>query len=754
MTNRSRAVAFLHRGVLLPALFVFLATFFPLSAFAEAADASEAAEAASDPAEEKETFLDEVTVTATRGERALRDTPGQVDVVDRREIEERGYTGLDDLVRYLPGVQVEGDPTRLGTSGFTIRGIGGNRVLTEIDGVPTAEQFDFGPFSVHRFALDVDALESVEIVRSAGSALYGSDALGGVVALRTRGPRGYLAGERRHFETRAGFDGRDDEASVSGVAAVGSERWQGSLYYSRRDGHELDNQGEIDTRDASRTRPNPIDRSQDDFLAQVSFTPAASNEWRGAFEYFESEGETEILSAIQGATPFSDAVLASNGFDTQERMQFRLEQGLTRDRALADTVLWRVFARESSTEQRTLETREPAVGTAFRDGLLTFDQETFGARVELRELLGESTVLTWGAAYDFDHFDQLRDRTEVVIATGEPVPTTLALPTKYFPESEVEEIGAFAQAEIELWNGRLSLVPGVRFDRYDLDADQEDRIFLDGNPGTPPPVDLTEESVSPKLGVVLALDDSLAAFAQFARGFRAPPTSAVNNGFTNQAGGYRTQPNPDLRPETSDNLELGLRGVWRRGSFSVTGFENQYDDFIETVTLGFDPSTFLIEFQPQNVANVEIRGVELAGEARFDRRLTLRAAFTYTEGTDETTGEPLSSIAPAQLVVGLRWVAPSGRWGTELVATANDSVDDGDLPADSTQFRVPSSEVVDLLGWVALTERVELQVSVWNLGDETYWSWPYARGLSDDSPTLARYTNPGRSLSAQLRYTF
>ena len=81
----------------------------------------------------------------------------------------------------MHGVDVEGDPTRLGTSGFTIcgiggRGIGGKRVLTEIDGVPTAEHFDFGPFSIFQLDLDVDTLESVEIVRSAGSALYSSDA--------------------------------------------------------------------------------------------------------------------------------------------------------------------------------------------------------------------------------------------------------------------------------------------------------------------------------------------------------------------------------------------------------------------------------------------------------------------------------------------------------------------------------------------------------------------------------------------------
>ena len=123
-------------------------------------------------------YLETVNVTATRGERTLRETPGQVSVVSAEEIADQGYRDATDLVRFLPGIYVDGDLTRLGTSGFNIRGIGGNRVATQVDGVPTSEQFDFGPFRVTQYALDLDLLESVEIVRSAGSSLYGSDALG------------------------------------------------------------------------------------------------------------------------------------------------------------------------------------------------------------------------------------------------------------------------------------------------------------------------------------------------------------------------------------------------------------------------------------------------------------------------------------------------------------------------------------------------------------------------------------------------
>ncbi|MEM9556085.1 MAG: TonB-dependent hemoglobin/transferrin/lactoferrin family receptor [Acidobacteriota bacterium] len=704
--------------------------------------------------EPAQTFLEEVTVTATRSERALADTPGQVDVVGQQEIEERGYTGLDDLVRYVPGVDVEGDPTRLGTSGFTIRGIGGNRVLTTIDGVPSAEQFDFGPFSIFQFALDIDTLESVEIVRSAGSALYGSDALGGVVSLTTRSPRSYLGAERSYLGLRGGFDGRNDEASLSATGALGGDKVQASLLYTRRDGSEADNQGTIDTQDFTRTAPNPIDRQQDNALLQVSFTPSDSSSWLGAVEFFETEAETEVFSSINPGSPFASAVRDADGLDTQERTRVSLEYTGTSTLALADSVLFRVFNQATDTEQVTTEIREPSQGLAFRDGLLTFEQDTFGARGELRKALGSSTLLTYGVSWLQDEFDQLRDRTETIIATGAPVPTSLAFPTKYFPQSDVEELGAFVQAEIELFDGKLSLVPGVRFDSYDLDADQQDAIFLAGNPGTPEPVDFSEDKVSPKLGAVLSLTDTVSVFAQYARGFRAPPMSDVNNGFTNQGGGYRTLPNPDLQPETSDNVELGLRVVTRRASFSIAGFDNQYEDFIDTVFLGFNPAVFLIEFQPQNVSEVSIRGVEIGGEARFGRGFKFRGAFTYTEGDNDITDEPLASIAPPQLVLGLQYAAEGGRWGAELIGTANDSRSASDLPSDSTLFQIPSSEVFDLVAWLNFTEQLSLQVSAWNLTDETFWRWAYGRGLTEGSATLDRFTDPGRSVGAQLRYTF
>ena len=139
--------------------------------------------AGDDPAaaDDRLTFLESVTVAATLRPAPVGDIPGTTSVIDAATIQGRMLENLADLVKYEPGVYMENDVTRFGLNGINIRGTGGNRVLTQIDGVQTSEQFDFRLLGISQMGIDPDMLRSVEIVRGASSALYGSDALGGVL---------------------------------------------------------------------------------------------------------------------------------------------------------------------------------------------------------------------------------------------------------------------------------------------------------------------------------------------------------------------------------------------------------------------------------------------------------------------------------------------------------------------------------------------------------------------------------------------
>jgi hemoglobin/transferrin/lactoferrin receptor protein len=156
------------------------------------------------PATEQQ--LPAVSVTATRTERAVTDVPGTVTVIDQQTIERNVMKDISDVMRYEPGVSVSNNPGRFGRNSFNIRGIGGNRVLMQVDGIRLPDAFTFGSFSSStRDVVDIDALKAVEILRGPGSSLYGSDAIAGVMSYITKDPVLRCAPTSRRVSARGPF---------------------------------------------------------------------------------------------------------------------------------------------------------------------------------------------------------------------------------------------------------------------------------------------------------------------------------------------------------------------------------------------------------------------------------------------------------------------------------------------------------------------------------------------------------------------
>ena len=704
------------------------------------------------------TFLDEVTVTADHVPSSLRDTPGNVSIVTEEDIEDQLFEDIADLVKYEPGVYMEGDATRLGLNGFNIRGIGGNRVLTQVDGVPGAEQFDFGPFNVHQQAIDIDTLKSAEIVRSAGSALYGSDAVGGVISLITKNPSDYLGGGNRHVGLKAGFDGPSNDSNLNLALAGGGDAARASLFVSSNDGSELDNAGQTGGLGMDRDRPNPQERERLQALGKAAYDISASNTIRAVFELNSTAAETEVFSALGTSRlgPFTITNLEVLADDTQDRNRASLEQ-VVRSRGAVDQWSWRFNAQNVDTAQNVAEHRLTAsFGPPIesnRNGDLWFEQKTLGADmnglVETGTADSFSSAIYFGGSFLIDEFDMLRDRVEHDLS-GRAVPTRLVFPSKYFPQTETEETGVYTQAELR-WN-RVTLIPGVRYDRFVVDADPSDTVYIAA--GGLPAASLDEDAVSPKLGAAIELHRSTTLTAQYAAGFRAPPYSSINTGFTNLAGGYQTIANPALEPEISDNFELGLR--WSAGgtSWSVNGFQNRYDDFIEFQNVGFNRQLRVVEFQNVNLTEVEIDGVEFRLESRLGDNVLLRAAYARIDGHDVTGGTsvPLASVAPNEGVLGLRYLSSSAKWGLDGSVRL---VDDRDPEKVADGEHVPEGyEVVDLVAFFALPADMKLRIGVLNATDEAYFESWHVRGRQANDPRLLLYSSPGRNVVASLSYNW
>ena len=717
--------------------------------------AQESEEAAADK-------LEVITVTATRTERSLTEIAGTVSVINEESIEENIVRDIRNLIRYEPGITVSGGG-RFGLNGFRIRGIGGNRVLTQIDGAPTSDEFSFGPFlSSRRDFVDVDALKSVEIIRGPASSLYGSDALGGVVSFMTKDPLDYLsvADTDRHLSIKGGYTSEDNSIMSHAILAGGNERVQGMLLYTYRDGEQTDNHGADggDITGPDRSDPDPYSFDSHNVLAKVLFTPSESHQFRASAETYANESEANILSATDTVAR-GIRTTENRSEDTRNRMRISLAHRYTGDSVLFDRSFLQYYHQKSESDQLTLQARLSRGVLQDRRRASVFNQDIDGIELQFDKSIATGRAnhyIVYGIDYELTESYSIRDGGTVDAASGRALPEFTPLPTRDFPLSETTELSFYVQNEISLLDGRLLLTPGLRWDSFKLEP-EVDAIYLSGNAGVPTPQAYEADQVTAKLGAVFELNGTYSLYGQFAQGFRAPPFNDVNVGFTNLLGGYTTLPNPELEAESSDSFEVGIRSNSPYSSLSLAAFHNDYGDFIQSLApRGFNPRTQLLEFQAINREAVEIRGIEFNGNWLMPQvdELSVIISAAYSRGEDQATGQPLNTIDPMRAVVGLAY-SPTEIWNAQLVLTAVAGQDRIDNTAATTAFFAPAGyATVDLLGEYSFSDQLDMNFGVFNLTDRKYWEWGDVNGRETTDSALERLTRPGINASVSIRYIF
>jgi hypothetical protein len=176
------------------------------------------------PVAEDEPSIEQIVVVAHKDGRSVRDIAASVTLLSRAELNAELATSIGDVFRYVPGVDYEAAGTRFGTEGINIRGIGGNRVAILVDGVPLADQFDTGSFSnATRDFIDAGLVQDIEVLHGPASALYGSAAIGGVVAVRTPDPVDITQGNGAGGDILATWRGVDDSLHGQAMFALVGE---------------------------------------------------------------------------------------------------------------------------------------------------------------------------------------------------------------------------------------------------------------------------------------------------------------------------------------------------------------------------------------------------------------------------------------------------------------------------------------------------------------------------------------------------
>jgi hemoglobin/transferrin/lactoferrin receptor protein len=694
--------------------------------------------------------LDEVTVSATKLATPIVEVPATVSVITDDRIDRIAADDIKDLLRYEPGVSVRRQIGRFGLSDVNIRGIEGNRVLLEVDDVRLPDAFAIGSFSnATRDGIDIDLLKRVEIVRGSASSLYGSDALGGVVQFTTKDPSDLLKqGRDFHVGAKLAYGEADETYGGTATLAGRREEWSGLFSYTHRETSDYANHGGI--------QPDPQDGDGDSILAKLVWNAGEHQVWRLTGERTASDVFTDVQSAL-GTSPATPTVqtTALTADDEQLRTRVSLEQELlSLQTFFAESGVWRAYWQDSETTQNTLENRSVRAGATIsprvRDRQFVFDQRLVGGELTLHKpvtISGVEHAITYGIEATQTTTEQLRDGGETNLTTGVRNPTVGpdTFPVRDFPTSKTEQLGVYLQDDIRI--GAFSLLPGVRVDRYELKP-ESDAIFLADNPTvTPQGMDAT--SVNPRLGMVWRATDRLSGFGSYSRGFRIPPYSDVNVGFTNFQFGYMAIPNPDLRPEKSDSYELGVRFVDGGAYWATSLYYNQYDDFIESfVPVG--QSNGILIYQSQNLREVRIYGAEMKAAYPM-KQLTLRGSLSYGRGDDQDLNVPFNSVDPGRAVLGLEYQAPSDRWNTELVATVAQRKKHLDVTTGPL-FASPGYTTFDWLMHVRFTDSMLANVGLFNLTDKKYWEWSDVRGRAANDPAIDRFTQAGRTVSANLKF--
>jgi len=737
-----------------------LALCLALSGVASAQSLPSAAPADADVDDDVATEFDRVVVTATRTDRTLADVPNTVDVIERERMDELLVRDLKDLFRYEPGITVTDNAGRFGIGDIRIRGLGGNRVRIQVDGIPVSDAFSIGSFSnANRNFVDLDTLKRVEVVRGPTSSLYGSDALGGVVAFITKDPSDYLEdGKDAYFGFKLGYESDWDGLFGGATAAFGGERWSGLVAVSHRQGQETENQGDTGGTGSTRNQPNPQERDGRSLLSKLVFAPSADQRFRLTVEGNEDETETDVLTArgFQPLTGATNTLVLGDDHQTRARVSFGHEMDAV-DAGFADSLDWQIYRQDSETTQDTREERTlpPPTLADIRERQFNFDQRTYGLQANFRKSFTTGSVqhdLAYGLDLSRTDTRQKRDGLRTFPLTG--VSTSVMLPDIFpvrdFPISETTQAGLYLQDEMMFAGGDFRLIPAVRVDYYKLDP-EVDNIFVEDNPGVAV-TDLSESNVSPKLGAVWHFAPNWSLFGGYSRGFRSPPYNDVNIGFTNLQFGYTAIANPDLEPETSDGVELGLRFIGDAAYASLSTYYTRYDDFIESLAVvSMPPQTPLIVFQSQNIAEATIYGAELKAGVDFGafsdawEGWSLRGAAAWSRGEDETADVPLDSVDPLTATLGVAYERDA--WGMEL---AGRFVDRKDRVSDPSLYQQPGYAVLDLYAHWAFAPGAKFNVGVFNLADREYVAAGDVPPLSAASINADRYTSPGRNMAVSV----
>lgn len=564
--------------------------------------------------------LGQVVVTGTRTEHFIKDVPVRTQVITSKEIENKNASTLYEALEGTPGVIVEQQCQYCNISMVRMQGLGAEHTQVLIDGQPIYSGLA-GVYGLQQIGtVDID---QIEIVKGAGSALYGSNAIAGSINIITKEPS---------FTPSTNIDVQ--------FGSYNTNRYQLSSSIKNENGNlgltinaeklvadEIDETGPGLTRSEVLKKDGITDRVGTD-LTNLGFGLFAYNllsdddklTLRGKSIFENRRGG--ILTNDYFKNPFSEGTenITTKRYETHlnYKKPIGVKSGLDisisyanhNREATNDTYLKDYMATHNNNPPNVLDMR-PYIA---RENTLT-STVTFNSTLKNHNLL-------FGVQF---YYDKLNETGMYVVIDST---------SKYFGQSyksiankSALEIGAFLQDEWSVTD-KLMIVPGVRIDKHHSEeVYNSDRTVFDNNF---PKSSFNQISVNPRLAIKYDVSRFLVIRANVGTGFRAP------YGFSEDlhlcSGSPRVWKSSALKPETAISYNFSSDYYGNNFSIGANLFHTNLKNKIGFTNADPDIAALGYDYQWKNFDDAFVQGVELYTQTKLINNINVGISFTFNNG--------------------------------------------------------------------------------------------------------------------------
>ncbi len=656
--------------------------------------------------------IDPVTITATLNRRTISSLPGRGAVISREQAEALPAFNTDDLLLGIANVYVN-RPWGIFSKGASVsmRGLPGSaRTLILLDGAPMNK---IAGGTVNWNFLEPADIERIEVIKGPSSALYGNNAMGGVISLETRKPKKTLDGHLRAFGGSMGTYGGSVMAGGRKEADKGFY-WNTKAFMRRGDGYIIQPEENRDTTDVA-TR---LEEYNAGFKAGYQFdsTKLAELDYRyyhGTFgtgtRVYEEDGAWDRYRShlLQGRY---EAVAGK--YTLTARAFYQHEIFDRQSESINRTGKYKLSDSESLKHDQGIWVNASRV--FFNDHLFTA-----GLDIKIGDMIGEEIYRT--------STDELNYGGKLAFA------------------------GIFVQDEFRVMR-KLSVIAGMRFDLASFYKGYQEVFNPTSNTGflTDTAADFAGDSWmrwSPKLALKYELNEKLGWYASFSTGFMPPKIDdLVRSGKISK--GFKLA-NPELSPEFIYNYEAGMD--WRlfeRLSLEPSVYYSRGYDFQYFVATGDSVETGGADLKPvlqrQNVSEVEILGAEISLRWEIISNLVLHANYVINRSRilsfDDPMGYGKDLVGKSLIEMPLSQAYAAVSWRNKVIDVHVDwrYTDKEWYDDENTQYIEPY-HVFGLKLGKSFLKKYRASLSVENIFDEI---------------TLDRkgMLNPGRFILAEIIY--